>query len=318
MSAPCTNRHAPAQSCAPRPCALGALHLQAAGSSGNLHRHRHRRHRRHRRRRYTGNSRSASAGSLMSRAACTRARGGVRGTRVLLRRTRRRQARERIAYVSSSTAKRSSRFATSPPTRRHPRRRRRARSAARDARHVADAGRCHRRQQPGGGADHPRPAQGADRVPDDHRRPRADRPVHRRRSPDHPRGLHDLAEGLLEAAGRLFHEPSSGATLLDTIADVSKGLVKREVRSRRHRRGHGREHRVQQPALREVLERLRESGAMLYAVVLVNPNGSMSHRRSAQPRHRARSRAARVRRHAHRRADEHVVRVAAESARARS
>ena len=34
---------------------------------------------------------------------------------------------------------------------------------------------------------------------------------------------------LLGAANRLFHAPSSGATLLDAISDVAKGLRKREA-----------------------------------------------------------------------------------------
>jgi hypothetical protein len=80
---------------------------------------------------------------------------------------------------------------------------------------------------------------------------------------------------LLEAANRIFHAPNSGATLLDTIADVSKGLVRREsdraaiVIVTGENTEYGNLHYV------DVLNRLRESGAMMYTVVLVNPRGSM-------------------------------------------
>lgn len=81
---------------------------------------------------------------------------------------------------------------------------------------------------------------------------------------------------LLDAASRLFHAPSSGATLLDTLSDVSRGLSKREsdraaiVVVTGENTEFGNLHYV------HVLERLSESEAMLYAVVLVNPRGSMA------------------------------------------
>jgi VWFA-related protein len=84
------------------------------------------------------------------------------------------------------------------------------------------------------------------------------------------------AAALIDASQRLFHAPGSGATLLDTIADVSRGLAKREadrvaivVVTGEHTE-YGNLHYAQ------VLERLADSEVMLYAVVLVNPNGSMA------------------------------------------
>ena len=80
---------------------------------------------------------------------------------------------------------------------------------------------------------------------------------------------------LLDAANRIFHSPNSGATLLDTIADVSRGIVRREsdraaiVVVTGENIEYGNLHYV------DVLNRLRESGAMMYTVVLVNPKGSM-------------------------------------------
>jgi hypothetical protein len=81
---------------------------------------------------------------------------------------------------------------------------------------------------------------------------------------------------LLDAANRVFHSPNSGATLLDTVADVSKGIVRREsdraaivIVTGEHTE-FGNLHYV------DVLNRLEESGAMMYAIVLVNPKGSMA------------------------------------------
>jgi len=81
---------------------------------------------------------------------------------------------------------------------------------------------------------------------------------------------------LLDAANRIFHAPNSGATLLDTIADVSKGLMRREadraaivIVTGEHTE-YGNLHYI------DVLNRVRESGAMMYTIVLVNPRGSMT------------------------------------------
>ena len=140
----------------------------------------------------------------------------------------------------------------------------------------------------------------------------ADGGFHRGRSPHGSSGSTSSTGDLLKATGRLFHAPSSGATLLDTIADVSKGLLRREsdraviVVVTGENVEYGNLHYA------DVLQRLRESEAMLYAIVLVNPNGSVA---TDEGRNRATvlDRGPRVGRDAHRRLHEHVVRIAAES-----
>jgi hypothetical protein len=82
------------------------------------------------------------------------------------------------------------------------------------------------------------------------------------------------SKDLLAAASRLFHSPNSGATLLDTIADVSRGLVRRESDRAAMVVVTGENIEYSNLDYTQVLERLRESGAMLYVMVLVNPNGS--------------------------------------------
>ena len=79
---------------------------------------------------------------------------------------------------------------------------------------------------------------------------------------------------LLDAAGRLFHAPSSGATLLDTISDVSRGLAKRDSDRAAIVVVTGEHVEFSNLQYRDVLERLSDSGAMLYTIVLVNPAGS--------------------------------------------
>lgn len=79
---------------------------------------------------------------------------------------------------------------------------------------------------------------------------------------------------LHDAVGRLFSTPSSGATLLDTIADVARGLAKREADRAAIVVVTGENTEFGNLQYRDVLDRLRESGAMMYVLVLVNPNGS--------------------------------------------
>ena len=79
---------------------------------------------------------------------------------------------------------------------------------------------------------------------------------------------------LLDAAARLFHAPSSGATLLDTISDVARGLNKRESDRAAIVVVTGEHTEFGNLHYSNVLDRLRESGAMMYAIVLVNPKGS--------------------------------------------
>jgi hypothetical protein len=79
---------------------------------------------------------------------------------------------------------------------------------------------------------------------------------------------------LLDAANRLFHAPSSGATLLDTISDVARGLAKRESDRAAIVVVTGENVEFSNLHYRDVLERVAESGAMMYAIVLANPAGS--------------------------------------------
>lgn len=78
---------------------------------------------------------------------------------------------------------------------------------------------------------------------------------------------------LREAAGRVFHVPGSGTTLLDAVAEVSKGLAKRETDRAAIIVITGENTEFSTLHYRDVLEPLRDSGVMMFAVVLVNPSG---------------------------------------------
>ena len=94
---------------------------------------------------------------------------------------------------------------------------------------------------------------------------------------DRPTILRDYTTSqkeLLDGVGKVFAMPDSGATLLDAIVEISKGLEKRP------------EDRVAMVVLTtentefsqrhysEVLDGLKKGGAMLHAVVLTSPSGS--------------------------------------------
>jgi hypothetical protein len=81
---------------------------------------------------------------------------------------------------------------------------------------------------------------------------------------------------LQDAAGRLFHAPGSGATLLDTLSDVARGLSKRDADRAAIVVVTGEYTEYGNLHYATVLDRLRESEAMMYAIVLVNPNGSIA------------------------------------------
>src|SRR5262245_30575114 len=94
---------------------------------------------------------------------------------------------------------------------------------------------------------------------------------------DRPTSLEDYTadqKTLLQAANRLFHQPGSGATLLDGIAEVSKGIGRRE--SDRAAIVVIATENVEFSNLQyqQVLEALEDSGAAMHAIVLVNPAGS--------------------------------------------
>jgi hypothetical protein len=89
-------------------------------------------------------------------------------------------------------------------------------------------------------------------------------------------GYSTSQKDLLAAANRLFHAPSSGATLLDAIREVANGLSKREG----DRAGivvvTGEFTEFSHALYQDVLEDVRDSGAALHAVVLTNPKQSLT------------------------------------------
>jgi hypothetical protein len=81
---------------------------------------------------------------------------------------------------------------------------------------------------------------------------------------------------LLEAAGRVFAVPESGATLLDAIVEVGNGLMRRE--SDRAAMVLVTTEHTEFSTLHytQVLESLAKSGAMMSAIVFTNPSRSLS------------------------------------------
>jgi VWFA-related protein len=80
---------------------------------------------------------------------------------------------------------------------------------------------------------------------------------------------------LLDSVNRLFAEPGSGATLLDAIADVSKGLGRREAERAAIVIVTTENTDFSHLHYSEVLDAIKGSGAAVHAVVLVNPSGSL-------------------------------------------
>jgi von Willebrand factor type A domain len=89
-------------------------------------------------------------------------------------------------------------------------------------------------------------------------------------------GYTTSVKDMVAAANRLFHAPSSGATLLDAISDVAKGVIKRES----DRAGivvvTGEFTDYSHFHYQDVLKDLRASGAALHAVVFTNPAESLT------------------------------------------
>ena len=81
---------------------------------------------------------------------------------------------------------------------------------------------------------------------------------------------------LVEGVNRLFHGPTSGATLIDAISEVAKGLRRRESDRAAIVAVTGEFTEFSQAAYQTVLEDLRDSGAALHVVVLTNPEGSFA------------------------------------------
>ena len=92
-----------------------------------------------------------------------------------------------------------------------------------------------------------------------------------------PAKLHD-------AVGRVFAVPGSGATLLDTIVDVSKGLGRRDADRAAVVLVTTENTEFSTVHYRQVLDALAKGGGMLSAIVLTNPNGSWT---SDEARNRA-------------------------------
>jgi hypothetical protein len=84
------------------------------------------------------------------------------------------------------------------------------------------------------------------------------------------------ARALQDAAGRIFAQPGTGATLLDAIVEVSKGLRKREADRASIVVITTENVEYSNLHYNQVLDPLKASGAMMHALVLLNPGGSMA------------------------------------------
>ena len=83
-------------------------------------------------------------------------------------------------------------------------------------------------------------------------------------------------KALLDAVNRLFHQPDTGATLLDAISEVSRGLAKRDAERAAIVIVAGENVEHSNLFYGQVLDELRASGAMMYAILLVNSKNSVS------------------------------------------
>lgn len=91
-------------------------------------------------------------------------------------------------------------------------------------------------------------------------------------------------KALLDGAGRVFAVPGSGATLLDGIVEVSKGIATRSDDRAAIVVITTEQVEYSQLHYEQVLGPLRDSGATMHAVVLQNPRGSLG---SDEARNRA-------------------------------
>ena len=82
------------------------------------------------------------------------------------------------------------------------------------------------------------------------------------------------AEKLTQAANRIFSQPDSGATLLDAIVEVSRGLGRRDEDRAAIVLVTTELTEFSTLHYSQVLDGLKDGGAMMSAVVLVNPRGS--------------------------------------------
>jgi hypothetical protein len=88
---------------------------------------------------------------------------------------------------------------------------------------------------------------------------------------DYTTSQKDLQAG----AGRLFATPGSGATLLDSVRDAARGLGKRETDRASVVVLTTENTEFSTLHYTQVLEALRDSGAQMHAVVLLNPRSSV-------------------------------------------
>jgi hypothetical protein len=80
---------------------------------------------------------------------------------------------------------------------------------------------------------------------------------------------------LSQAANRIFSQPDSGATLLDAIVEISRGLGRREEDRAAIVLVTTEFTEFSTLHFSQVLDGLRDGGAMMSAVVLINPRGSI-------------------------------------------
>ncbi len=83
------------------------------------------------------------------------------------------------------------------------------------------------------------------------------------------------SKALLDGVGRIFATPSSGATLLDAVRETARGLGKREADRAAIVVISTEGTEFSTLHYQQVLDAVRESGAALSAVVLLNPNSPM-------------------------------------------
>jgi hypothetical protein len=89
---------------------------------------------------------------------------------------------------------------------------------------------------------------------------------------DYTTSQKDLQAGV----GRLFAMPGSGATLLDALRDASRGLARREAERTAVVVIASENTEFSNLHYTQVLDALRDSGAQMHAVVLVNPRASLT------------------------------------------
>jgi len=94
---------------------------------------------------------------------------------------------------------------------------------------------------------------------------------------DRPTILRDYTtdqKQLQDAANRVFALPGSGATLLDAIVEVSKGVTKRDTDRAALVIVTGENREYSNRHYQDVLEELKKGGAMMHALVLAGPGGT--------------------------------------------